>query len=267
MYINEEVLKAIKDGENISYLVELTSVNQNIYLTTSDTDVSIDNKMYSSGYFQSNLAIENIGNARDIAIQVLNKYNNDTFCIEELLTSSVIIKILVKKFATIIFKGFVSKIDVENDILSIYISSNIVRLTPSIGQLFSPICRECLGSEKCGVNLDNYKTRGIIEKIFSADSFFGTHQQTKATEKGYYKYGVIGFLSGKLRGIRMQVKDEDEGRIYLLQNTNMLAIGDEYEISTGCDKTLLNCRKKFKNAINFRGEPYINTDNEEEKDS
>ena len=265
MNISEEVLKAIKNGENISYLIEFTSSTQNIYLTTMDSDINIDGKTYKSGNFLNNLAIDNISNNDNIIINLTNYYDNNVFCIEKLLNSSAIIKILIKTFSTTIFKGFISQINIENDILSVHILSNIAKLTPSIGQLFSPICRECLGSEKCGVNLENYKSNGIITEIFSADSFAGTHQQTKATEIGYYKYGIISFLSGKLKGIDMQIKDENNGKIYLLQNTNLLAIGDEYDIFTGCDKTLLQCRKKFNNAVNFRGEPYINMSNEDNK--
>ena len=34
-------------------------------------------------------------------------------------------------------------------------------------------------------------------------------------------------------------------------------VGDEFEITAGCDKQLATCRNKFANAVNFRGFPYI----------
>ena len=36
-----------------------------------------------------------------------------------------------------------------------------------------------------------------------------------------------------------------------------LAVGDEVEITAGCDKQLATCRDKFANVVNFRGFPHM----------
>jgi uncharacterized phage protein (TIGR02218 family) len=108
--------------------------------------------------------------------------------------------------------------------------------------------------------LENYKASGTVLEIISSDCIVGNHRENRNGAVGYYKYGTIKFLSGKLRGITMQIKDEIDGKIYLLKNTKLIEIGDSYEIFAGCNKTLSVCKKKFNNVVNFRGEPYINVD-------
>ena len=160
--------------------------------------------------------------------------------------------------AVAIFSGFVENIMTNGELLEISVSSNVAKLNYSNSSLFSPICRECLGSAKCGVDLNQYKVNGSVTEIISSDCIVGNHRENRSVHVGYYKYGTIKFLSGKLRGIEMQIKDEVDGKIYLLKNTKLIKIGDSYEIYAGCNKTLSVCKNKFNNVINFHGEPYIN---------
>jgi uncharacterized phage protein (TIGR02218 family) len=36
-----------------------------------------------------------------------------------------------------------------------------------------------------------------------------------------------------------------------------IAIGDTFDVTAGCDKSLATCRGRFNNVPNFRGFPYI----------
>ena len=165
---------------------------------------------------------------------------------------------IVCQNAVAIFSGFVENIMTNGGLLEISVSSNVAKLNYSNSSLFSPICRECLGSAKCGVNLNQYKANGTVLQIISQDCIVGNHRTDRNVPVGYYKYGTIKFLGGKLRGITMQIKDEVDGKIYLLKNTKLIEVGDSYGIFAGCNKTLSVCKNKFNNVINFHGEPYIN---------
>jgi len=258
MYIDENFLEKIKNGENVFYLLEIiNSNNDNLYLTTADIDIKIGDKIYKSGYFNGDIFINNLENTNGFKVQLLK---DEYLIVEKILNANVIIKIATYEQSFIVFSGFVSQILDDNNLLDILILSKISKLNKQIGQLFSPICRECIGSKKCGLNMENYKTNGVVKNILSNDCFFGNHQINKKTPIGYYKYGLIKFYTGKLAGITMQLKDEVDGKIYLLRNTKLISIDDKYEIFAGCDKTLSTCKNKFNNVENFRGEPYINID-------
>ena len=259
--INEEFLLDIKNGKSLYHLVEISMKNQTLYFSSSDFDIEITNNneivKYQSGHLLNHITLDNIDNNNGILLQILQ---TEDINIEELLQAKITIKLTTISNTITIFRGFVGNVLIENNVINTTIFSNLARLQYSIGQLYSPVCRECIGSEKCGINIDNYKANGVVENIISADCFTGNHQINKATEIGYYKYGIIKFLTGKLQGISMQIKDELDGKIYLLQNTKLISIGDEYELFAGCDKTLKTCKEKFNNVMNFRGEPYINKD-------
>jgi uncharacterized phage protein (TIGR02218 family) len=39
--------------------------------------------------------------------------------------------------------------------------------------------------------------------------------------------------------------------------SEVVAVGDAFTVSAGCDKQFSTCRTKFDNALNFRGFPYM----------
>ncbi len=258
--IKQDFLELLKDNNNIYYLIEIKSFNNIIYLSTSDCDIEHKNIIYKSGYFQTTFNLNNIEKTNSILLELV-KHKCENISIEELMQAKVKIKMLVRQQSIIVFAGFVSSIITNDNKIELTILPNISRLNISIGELFSPICRECLGSNKCGIDLKKYKTTGEISTIISNDCFIGTHQYTRPTTTNYYEYGLIQFTSGKLNNIIFQIKNEQNGKIYLLQTTNMLSVGDTYDIFAGCNKTPKMCKEKFNNITNFRGEPYINNNN------
>ena len=256
--INENFLKDLKENENICYLLDIFTENNHVFLTSSDTDIYIEDICYKSGYFLNIIGNDNLedSNGKFILQLVNTDYINSLD--EGIFNAKITIKLYTNKNTLTFFKGFVASIIKDGNEISLSISSNIQLLNRTTANLFSPLCRECLGSSKCGVNLENYKATGTITSIISADCFIGNHQEHLQRQIGYYTYGIVRFTSGKLQGISMQIKDENNGKIYLLKQTNMLSIGDKYEIFTGCDKTMKMCKEKFNNIVNFRGEPFIN---------
>jgi len=257
MYITEEFLEKIKNGETIFYLLEIKTINKEIYLTTNDVNVYLNEKMYQSGFIVDSFSSSNTTNISSYTINLLINIQ-EKITLEEILSSNIILKISTNYESFVIFNGFVSQANIENNLISIEIVSKLEKLNQTIGNLFSPICRECFGNKKCKIDLNQYSSNGEIINVISNDCFVGNHQENNKTHIGYYKYGMIKFLTGKLTGITMQIKDEIENKIFLLQNTSLLNIGDKYIIYAGCDKTMATCQNKFNNIINFRGEPFIN---------
>lgn len=258
--IKQDFLELLQSENNIYYLIEIKSLNNTLYLTSSDCDIEHNNIIYNSGYLQTTLNLNNIEKTNTILLEIV-KHKCEKMSAEELSQAKIKIKMLVCQQSIIIFTGFISSIITNDTTIELTILPNISRLNNSIGELFSPLCRECLGSNKCGIDLNKYKTSGKILEIISSDCFIGTHQETKPTTINYYEYGLIKFTSGKLNNKIFQIKNEQDGKIYLLQTTNMLAVDDTYNIFAGCNKTPKMCKEKFNNIANFRGEPYINNNN------
>ena len=259
--VNADFIQYLQNGENITYIIEIKCCNQQLYFTSYDKSIKTDDKICRSGYVLNNFQLADIEKTGSIELQIYNNKEENNFEVECLYSANIVIKIvpiLHLEKNIIIFNGFVSQINVENDIITITALSNLAKLNYSFCQLYSPLSRECIGSTKCGVDMNKYKVDGVITNIIADNCFQGNHNGNKKTGIGYYRYGVVKITSGKLKGISMQIKDEIDGDIYLLQNTKMLTIGDSYEIYAGCDKTLKTCKEKFDNVINFRGEPYIN---------
>ena len=254
MIINEELINKINNGKNISFMIDFYAKNNTFHFTTSDSDVLYNNVKYSSGYIVESIHLTNTELINSFVIQLL-KPDIENFN-EIILHSNVCIKIFADNIATDIFCGFISNISENNNLLCIEIFSNLSKLKSSIGELFSPLCRECLGSAKCGINLKNYSSQGRISNIVSDDCFICQISNENKTI-GWYRYGIIKFLNGKLKGVSLQITDKIDDKIYLLVGTKMLAVGDEFMIYAGCDKTQTTCKNKFNNIINFRGEPFI----------
>ena len=252
------------------YLVDFTTNTGTINFTSCDKNVVFNGQIYKNCQFIDDISFNDLDRIDNITIRFIN---NDNIELERLLNSKIVIylsaidaqNVIMKagniacQNAVAIFSGFVENIMTNGELLEIAVGSNVAKLNYSNSSLFSPICRECLGSIKCGVNLENYyKASGTVLEVISLDCIVGNHRENRNVPVGYYKYGTIKFLSGKLRGFTIQIKDEVDGKIYLLHNTKLVEIGDSYEIYAGCNKTLSVCKNKFNNVVNFSGEPYIN---------
>ena len=262
MLIDQKTANALSTN-NLIYLFRFYTDNFNLCITDQEHNITVNDTTYISGVEINNIALNNLTDIEHINIKMLNNINDAIVPIEVLLRSKVEIQMLFQNEEAQlhyyhVFSGYISSIEVDNNLLNITLTPLLTQLNQTIGDVFSPICRACFGSDQCGINLEQYKTSGKIIRIISSDCIIGTHQTQKSTSTGYYRYGLLKFITGKLAGICVQIKDERDGQIFLLKNTNLITIGDEYNIYAGCDKSLQMCKNKFKNIINFRGEPFIN---------
>lgn len=94
-------------------------------------------------------------------------------------------------------------------------------------------------------------------KVYSAYAGGGT--ATPAGNTGYFTYGVVTMTSGANAGQSMEVGSYVPGSVSLRMSfPSPVAVGDTYTISAGCGKRFIeDCKTKFNNTINFRGEPHL----------
>jgi uncharacterized phage protein (TIGR02218 family) len=126
-----------------------------------------------------------------------------------------------------------------------------------IGEVYTPSCRADLGDARCGVNLTGFTATGSVTGVTSRAVFADT-ARTQASD--YFGGGVLTWTSGANNGRRMEVKSWVNGTktfTLALPMVSTVAIGDTYLVIAGCRKRLADCRDKFANVVNFRGEPYV----------
>ena len=130
------------------------------------------------------------------------------------------------------------------------------------GRLFQYQCDADLGDARCGVDLasDAYRGIGNVLEVLSPR---GLRIEGGATfADGWCSRGLLRFVSGDNAGQAFEIRThrlrDDAADIELWQEpARLVAVGDEVELTAGCDKQLATCRDKFANVTNFRGFPHM----------
>lgn len=132
-------------------------------------------------------------------------------------------------------------------------------LAQTIGEVYTPGCRANLGDARCGVNLAPLTVTGTVTGGVVGRSVFADTSRTEAT--GYFDGGLLTWTSGANSGRTMEVKLFTGGTdvfTLALPMVGTITVGDGYSVYPGCQKRLItDCKTKFANVVNFRGEPYV----------
>lgn len=159
----------------------------------------------------------------------------------------------------VVMSGTVGNVQMVDDVvarfelrgLKQYLQQNIVEAV-SLG------CRAQLGDARCGVDVEALRVSGTVASVSSARRIFvGSGLGAPAAE--YYTAGEVTWTSGDNDGITMEVKQHPSGQnLELLEPLpHDIQAGDAFTIIPGCLRRLAeDCRDKFDNVVNFRGEPY-----------
>jgi len=134
-------------------------------------------------------------------------------------------------------------------------------LQQTVGDLFTPSCRADLGDGKCGIDLDagGWRKIATVASVTDARTFAIAVTEPRAVD-GWFVDGVVSFTSGANAGRSMEVKAWTQGTAIVTLFLPMQApiqVGDTLTLYPGCRKTTADCRDKFANIVNFRGEPFV----------
>jgi uncharacterized phage protein (TIGR02218 family) len=243
--------------------IELTD-SRVFCFTDADHDISFDKKLYLSGsYFTPS------------AIFSSNELGKDNFMVSGVMDKKFISKdeLIAGNFAeaylevflldlnddmpkkTILKTGWFGDIKYEKSKFNAEIISLGAKTNNLIGKCYSSSCRAEFADQYCGVKKQEYVFIGAVTGLSQVNSFL---DKDREEPDDYFTKGILEFTSGKNKGKKYTVSYFIESRICLdsLFDLN-IAIGDQYNIIAGCDKSITSCITKFNNALNFRGEPYI----------
>ena len=142
-------------------------------------------------------------------------------------------------------------------------------LQQSVGELYSTHCRAQLGDKRCGIHLAAWMGEGVVATVKNNRQFTAAGFDQPAH---YFQYGLITWQQGNNMGLSMEIQsfqradkaenqaepDNRGGTFQLVQPMPYaIEMGDMFQVTPGCDKSLTMCQNRFHNVVNFRGEPLI----------
>jgi len=78
-----------------------------------------------------------------------------------------------------------------------------------------------------------------------------------------FNNGILTWTSGNNTNTSVPVKIHNVGGTetieFAIPTFLLIEVGDGFNVVSGCDKTFSQCNSKFNNAINFGGDPFINS--------
>ena len=136
-------------------------------------------------------------------------------------------------------------------------------LNQEMGRLYSYSCDADLGDSRCKVNLNDpkWKGSGAVMQVLSADRWFQVSGLDSFRAK-LFTGGKLTWTSGanmsRSSEVRLHARGTGGVQIELWVPTgSKVEVGDTFEVTAGCDKQFGTCRHVFNNAINFRGFPWM----------
>jgi uncharacterized phage protein (TIGR02218 family) len=213
---------------------------------TSRFDLSVDGSEVSGAFSDDTLTEADLAAGRYDAAEVV------TWLVD---WSEASLKILTAR-------GTLGEVRREGSAFTAELRGLADALSQDSGRLFTARCGADLGDARCRIDLGNAAYRGsgavgVIEgtSIVAVSGLSGFAD-------GWFTAGRLNWTSGANAGVAVEVKQHrvvaGEVRLSLWQAmAELIAVGDSFAITAGCDKSFATCRDRFANTDNFRGFPQI----------
>ena len=132
------------------------------------------------------------------------------------------------------------------------------QLQQTVGRLCTPSCDADLGDSRCTVILATYTVSGFVTATSDEQTFQDTANRTEEDDE--FKGGKLIWTSGlnATRSIEVRAWTQADRQFVLAEKMPFAIVeGDQYEVHSGCDKSVGRCGTKFSNIVNFRGFPHV----------
>lgn len=259
--INQEVLNLVR-----CWKITLENGNT-LCFTTSNEDFVYQNEKYNSipAYEISNLNanVDINDDSAEISNLIVNDLIKDSDILSGLYNNAKVEIFIIDKDnldagKVSLLNGNITDIEYKDNVFIAKVSGLKTQLNKTIGDVYSPLCRCGFCSDKCKLNKNNFTFSGIVSSVINNVNFETNTTTITQKSSGYFDYGIIEFTSGKNIGQKTEVKQFQYNSIILASELPYkIEVGDNFNITAGCDKQFSTCCNKFNNAINFRGEPHL----------
>ncbi|MDO8981373.1 MAG: DUF2163 domain-containing protein [Afipia sp.] len=136
------------------------------------------------------------------------------------------------------------------------------QLSQQSGRLFTARCGADLGDARCNFDLAaaGLEGAGSVTSIESTSTIVAVGLD--AFSESVFTGGKLSWTSGANDGQSVEIKEHrmasGHARLSLWQAMpEVVANGDTFVVTAGCDKRFATCRERFNNVVNFRGFPHI----------
>lgn len=153
--------------------------------------------------------------------------------------------------------GWLGEVEISGDEFRAEVRGIMQALKQKQSSVYQPLCRANLGDDKCRVNLSAFTDDGTV------DSFIGSSISLRfqsSRPNTFFTGGKLTWTSGQNTGLSIEIRDNPEPGLVVLAMPPVFTVenGDTFSIHAGCQKrAILDCKNKFDNIVNFRGEPYL----------
>ncbi|RTL76193.1 MAG: DUF2163 domain-containing protein [Bradyrhizobiaceae bacterium] len=213
---------------------------------TSRFDLSIDGAEISGALAADSLTEADLAAGRFDAARV------DTWLVD---WSDVTLRVLLSR-ATL---GEVKR---EGEAFSAELRGLADKLSQESGRLYTARCTADLGDARCKIALEaaGLNGAGTVSRLLGVSAI--AVESLEGFSEGIFTAGCLTWTSGANSGLAVEIKEHRLGggevQLALWQAmSEIIAIGDAFTITAGCDKRFETCRDRFANSINFRGFPHI----------
>lgn len=235
-----------------------------LYLTDHDKDVVVDGNSYkaASGISPSavtsisGLAVDNLDLEGILASALVDEADILAGRYDHAEISVFLVNYLNPTDGKLMLKtGWLGEVTLRGGQFVAEVRGLSSRLQQVIGEVYTPTCRAKLGDARCSVNLPSYSFAATVTAVESSYAFAAS---ALTQPNDYFSYGLVSFTSGANNGLSMEVRDFSGSRFGLfLPLPGVIAVGDTFTATAGCDKVFDTCISRFNNAVNFRGEPHV----------
>lgn len=227
---------------------------QKLFLTSSFSAVQVDQVTY---YPFSGLDLKNciFNDASDNHVIISGIYENQGITREtDVIDAVVKMYILTDQSLHLLCRYSCREYNKSDLDFTLKLEPETYKYAAQAVKVFSKTCRANLGDEKCSVNLNK------LSKVYQVENIHGKEitLTDMIEQNGYYVYGKAIIENSSQRKYVFQIISQFHHKIYLsdVLNNELLTV-KTIKLIPGCDKKFITCCKKFNNALNFRGEPFV----------
>lgn len=159
-------------------------------------------------------------------------------------------------------RGHIGEVRREGNAFTAELRGLADALSQESGRLYAATCNADLGDARCRADLTNpaWLGAGLVTEMQSSATFDVSGLDGFA--EGWFTAGRLTWTSGENAGDSMEIKLHRviDGRVRLSlwqAMIELIAAGDAFTVTAGCDKRFATCRDRFGNSANFRGFPHI----------
>ncbi len=256
--MSEEFVNELQNSKQLILIFNIyDDRGWNLYITNSARQIYLKDKIYLP---YSALEIKDVQFSENILanyVEIIGVFEpNGITKAQDIMQKNINISVVLGDKIHEFVDYFCYKIIHDETRFTLILKSKIAKLANiSVNEFYSRNCRANFADKRC--KCYEYQYTDKVNIITIKNNIVKFHSNTKRSN-GYYNFGeiVIKSINFKAKIIKHQLNViELDAKILYYESSDNL----EAYLTAGCDKTIKTCIEKFNNAVNFRGEPFIDS--------